>query len=113
VHLRGRWFDTTDELCLHYEHLKMILYSSTRYVHLLLVHTMCLHNTTPPCTALQRSTLYVPLLQRHLCYITIFLSERSPLLCACCCCRNLSRADVEDALDRVCKSDILRYETFI
>jgi hypothetical protein len=30
VRLRGRWFDTTDELCLHYEHLKMILYSSTR-----------------------------------------------------------------------------------
>lgn len=28
-------------------------------------------------------------------------------------CRNLTRADVEDALDRVCKNDILRYETFI
>lgn len=27
--------------------------------------------------------------------------------------RNLSRADVEDAVDRVCKGDILRYETFI
>eukprot|EP00428_Durinskia_dybowskii_P060710 CAMPEP_0170382124 /NCGR_PEP_ID=MMETSP0117_2-20130122/14777_1 /TAXON_ID=400756 /ORGANISM="Durinskia baltica, Strain CSIRO CS-38" /LENGTH=1404 /DNA_ID=CAMNT_0010637745 /DNA_START=85 /DNA_END=4299 /DNA_ORIENTATION=+ len=52
----ARWFDTTEELCLHYEHLKMILHSSNRY---------------------------------------------------------LSRADVEEALERVCKNDILRYETFI
>ena len=27
--------------------------------------------------------------------------------------RNLSRADVEDALERVCRNNVLRFETFI